>query len=631
MKKFLLALFFLLLVGLGEVRAAIYYAATNGVPSNTGAFSSPWDLWTAGHKTNTLVGGDFILLLEGAYTNSPQGYITNANSGSIFEFLISGGYQNNITIMPYSNSWVILDGRAFGGPYKQHTQDDSPSTRSTLKIGNPNNPLVGHNLTFIGLEIMSSSTETRFSVDDSAFPVNLTRGDGVNVHGQSNVVANCYIHDLLGGLNSWGSAGGTIAYGNTIYNNGWMGTVHRHGHNMYTQSFTNSQPRYIGTNFLFNPYDNNYQAFGSSAAFLVHYRISGNTCINGDTLLGGRTDVVTFDNQITGNFHFNSDLAFIYNYGPNYGDVKITDNYLYGSKLQGGAWSSAIVTNNTVISYGGQIFDLITSPVGNILPWTVDRNRFHAVNPLGTYFVDEGFAPVNFNNWKVLTGYELNSQMFPLPTTNYIITRKNLLDTEKCNVVVYNYALISNVITSVSTPTGWGLTDLVRVRNVQNPLVDIVTNNLVGGSLTISMDPNSHTIAIPLGTNQVIAPLAFPNFGAFLVERLGSTNTRTIFVSSIVPFSGVIITNSPVDLNSVSQVVTPGSLSCLFSDTFTLSAPSTALVTNVFQKWDKNGSLFSTNSSITFTVTGNDFFTAVYAFPSPSTNNFNLISRRRPF
>ena len=154
---------------------------------------------------------------------------------------------------------------------------------------------------FIDFEIASSSTESRLASDDSSFPSDITRSDGPYVHGTGIKFIGLIIHDLTSGINAWAPASDFEAYGNVVFNNGWQGTPHTHGHNVYTQNYRTSQPKYYTDNIFLNCFQNNIQAYGSSSAEIAHYRFSNNICINRPVLIGGRTDATLEDDQFNNN------------------------------------------------------------------------------------------------------------------------------------------------------------------------------------------------------------------------------------------------------------------------------------------------------------------------------------------
>lgn len=63
-------------------------------------------------------------------------------------------------------------------------------------------------------------------------------------------------------------------------------------------------------------------------------------------------------------------------------------------------------------------------------------------------------------------------------------------------------------------------------------------------------------------------------------------------------------------------VYTPATLRYVYNDRIRLEAPQTAPNGVPFQRWLRNGSVYSNQRSIEFNITSNDTFTAVYAYPT---------------
>lgn len=615
----------ILLAGL-RVQSAIYYAATNGLPGNTGTIGSPWDLRTGLTKTATLVGGDTLRMLGGTYTNLPQHYATNSNQGDIWQATIAGAYNNPIIIESNPGDWAMLDGGAYGGAYAFNA-----NARPTLLVGSsvPNSTL-GRFLHWRNFEVFSSSTEARFSTNtvNPSFPNDITRSDGINVFGVSNILDNIVVHDLTTGISAWEQSSDTWIRNCLMYNNGWSATAQQHGHGIYTQNKTVRGLKIIQGNVIPNNYDNAVQAYGSGSAEVEHYRISQNLIYNNRLLLGGRVNCVQGDNQITDNLQWNSMLAFIYFKSTNAADIRVTGNYVGVGGLQGGSWTNAVVTNNTVI-YGSavNINDLIPL-TGTQIPtgWTVDFNRYQLPSAGTTHFAVEGFAQTTFANWKVQTGWDASTALYtPMPSTNLIVLQPNLYDTNKANIAVYNWSLGNTVAVNISL-LGFTTLDSIRVRNAQDYFVDVTTNSVPGNILTLPMQASAHTVALPNGAVSVTGPKSFPQFGAFMIERIATaapTPTNVITITST-PTSGVTITATS-DINGNGSGSTTFVRNYLYGTPVTLVAPSTA-GTNNFSKWQRAGADFATTNTVSFTVVTNETWQAVYVAPPTTTWKFNISS-----
>jgi List-Bact-rpt repeat protein len=101
--------------------------------------------------------------------------------------------------------------------------------------------------------------------------------------------------------------------------------------------------------------------------------------------------------------------------------------------------------------------------------------------------------------------------------------------------------------------------------------------------------------------------------------------TYTLTVASSNPSSGVAITVSPNDLNGRNNGTTQFTRSYSSTTSISLTAPSTASG-NTFQKWQRDGSDYSTNRTITFTLSSNRTMRAVYVTSTSSSYTLTVAS-----
>ncbi|MEM4204642.1 MAG: BACON domain-containing carbohydrate-binding protein, partial [Candidatus Methanomethylicaceae archaeon] len=97
----------------------------------------------------------------------------------------------------------------------------------------------------------------------------------------------------------------------------------------------------------------------------------------------------------------------------------------------------------------------------------------------------------------------------------------------------------------------------------------------------------------------------------FTVTQNGTVPTRTLTVASSNPNSGVTITVSPNDNNGQGNGTTQFTRTYNNNTTVMLTAPSSA-GGNTFQKWQRNGSDYSTSQTVNVTMGANYTMTAVY-------------------
>jgi len=643
----LLAVAFLAAATLPARAASNWYAATNGAPANAGTFASPWDLRTALQKTNSVVAGDTLWLLGGIYsTNIPQGYVTNVNYGWTFKSYLIGTAANPVWIRSYTNNNLArLDGGASLPQYAYNA-----CSRHLLSVGDPNVTAWGTYNVFMDIEFFSSSTETRLSGNNSDAPPEKMRSDGVNLFGAGSKCVNCKFHDLMTGASSWAQNVGGGFYGCEFFNNGWQGTPNAHGHNIYSQSRINAGGLLKTiTRCLFSyPYKNNFQEYGSSTigVEIAHYRNTQNGFIgdaeNGvvliGTLSGGAANRVQ-DIQFTDNWTYGAGVEMYYHADPTaYADLRFTGNYLVNSYFHVSSWQTAVITNNSFLetSSGLTAISLVTNTT--FIPWTYDRNNYVLASVGEQAWRVEGHAPGNFTAWKGLTGYEPNSVVTATPpTTNYVILLANLYDTNRANLLIYNWSGASTIAVDVSG-LGWPVGANYTLSQSQDPLNDIATGTVsAGNTITVDMQAASHTVAIPYGDTVALGPKTFPAYGQFALRNLAAVTpptpptAYTLSVASANPSSGVLVAAAPADTNGASNGQTPFTRSNNSGVITTLTAPASIVTGKLFEKWQFNGATYSTAPAITITNTAAITMTAVYtnAPAPPTTNALSFGGRRR--
>lgn len=609
-----------------------WYAATNGLPGNTGAINSPWDLQTALSKVNSVVPGDIIWIRQGNYTHTPQG-VSPGNEGYIFRVEISGTPSSQIIIQSYPGERASIDGGAWGGQYAFHA-----TARPTLSIGSSiGNSTSGQYVTWINTEIYSSSTETRLSFEPDAtgnFPTDIFRSDGVYIFGTGSKIVNCIVHDLSTGISAWKQSTLTECYGNVVYNNGWQGTPHLHGHNFYTQhNFTGTQPITIKRNIAVSPYDKNIQMYGSSDIEVARYRTSENAWIgnynagHGGVLVGTRNGGLADrarDDQVFNNYGYGAAFTIYFQPDPAaYLDVIVTGNYFVNTLFGVSSWKQATITNNifTIVPGLGKIVSLVTNATTGFIPWNSDRNTFYYSPTNAAVFDWEGPGNFSLAAWRGLTHYESNSIAYAaLPTTNLVIVQDNAYNANRAQVIVYNWAT-NNFVAANAAALGFGTNVSIVIHNAQDYYNDAISSTTTStNTILLNMQASAHTAAVPFGeaSNQPLTPVTFPLFGAFIIEKTGSSPppppvaTFTSVVSSFNPDSGVLISFSPSDIGGLGNGATTFSRTNTTNIIITITAPATTPASD-FQEWDRNGAFFSNSPSVSYTNSSSTSWMAVYA------------------
>jgi len=535
-----LLLLCLLLICQGSAEAAnTWFVATNGTPAGTGGSGFPWDLQTAFNKVGVVVAGDTVMLRGGIYSHLPQNNIPGSQEGYIFQVTVSGNSGAQTIFKSFPGELARIDGGAYGGA----TYGFHACARPTVTVGNSSTASFGNYITFQDVEFFSSSTEARLSGDDSSFPTAITRSDGPNIFGTGVKFINCVVHDLSSGISSWRQSQLNEFYGNVVFNNGWQGTPNKHGHSFYTQhSVGASGLATIKRNISMGPYDWGIQAYGSSSTEISRYRISenvfiGNQVAHGGIIMGtrpgGLADRLT-DNQILSNFGYGADLSFYFSLpdGNSYRDLIGANNYFYKAFWELSSWKAGTFTNNWIISPALlKVVDLYPNMPGATIPaWTLNRNIYIVSGLSAPVFGVETEAPRTFAQWQARTGFDANSTLSAaLPTgTNYVIVQGNIYDTNRAHVANFNWTLGNFAAIDVSS-LSWGIGSTVMVRNAQNYFVDVTTNQITStNTLVLDMQAASHSVALPYGDTTATAPMTFPDFGAFVLIRMGAGTVTNI-------------------------------------------------------------------------------------------------------
>lgn len=135
-----------------------------------------------------------------------------------FVCALNGTSDNSITIKPYNNETVIIDG--------------------SLTVN-------GDDVIIQGLEILNSAWLTRVSAETgsnpSDIPVAGNGGSGLDIYGKRVTVKRCVIHDTRQGIGFWTPAVDATIEECVIFNNGWNAPDRTHGHQLYVQNATGTK------------------------------------------------------------------------------------------------------------------------------------------------------------------------------------------------------------------------------------------------------------------------------------------------------------------------------------------------------------------------------------------------------
>lgn len=407
--------------------------------------SSPWDLQTALNQPASVQPGDTIWLRGGTYAG-------------IFNSLLQGSSTAPIYVRQYQGERATIDGGTAGGGV------------DVLNV-NPPSTYVW----FMDFEVKASPT-TRTSPSAGSAIANFP--GGIYITSPDVKFIHVIVHDTGQGFSFWQGATDSELYGNIDYFNGWDAPDHGHGHGIYTQNAAGQ--KWITNNIILNQFGLGLQAYGSSAAPLLNYRVAGNTFFdNGvlsivrpneyEILIGGgqvaENPIVQNNYTYSGNSH--SDNAMGYAAGCD--DGVLQNNYF------GGGFLTFNCTNTTVT---GNTFDGGTT-----------------------------FTP---------SEYPDNTYLTQPPTGVITYVQPNQYEPGRANVTVYNWDNDATVAVNVGSA---GLADgNYEVRYAQN-YWSPQTLTVSGGIMTISM--SGWGVATPIAWTA--PPSALPQFGAFDIVALGNS------------------------------------------------------------------------------------------------------------
>ena len=98
---------------------------------------------------------------------------------------------------------------------------------------------------------------------------------------------------------------------------------------------------------------------------------------------------------------------------------------------------------------------------------------------------------------------------------NRVLVRPNKYDTNRANIVIYNWQNLSVVNVNVSQ-LGWKRGDSYELRNVQDYFGDVITGSYDGTSINIPM--TNRKVARPTNWNREIQSV-YPEFGVFVLIK----------------------------------------------------------------------------------------------------------------
>jgi hypothetical protein len=305
-----------------------FFAAPNATDGGDGSLKMPWHLEEALAQPDSVRPGDTIWLRGGTYRRP---------SGEPYWAVLTGTPDNPIRVRQYPGERATLDG---GDTH-----------------GKPVLILQGAYTWYWGFEV-SSSDPKRISSQPGPAPTDMPRGSAVEVEEFTKhpglKLINLTIHDTLVGVGWWEQAVDSEIYGCLIYNNGWIGADHPHGHGIYAQNLDGL--KVLRDSLLFRNFSHNFHAYTENRR-IDNFYIRGNAFFEAglmpdprrDFLVGGSVpsnNVIVRENTVYNSDDVSSDFQLGYG-SPAFSPI-VLDNYLPRTSVSAYLAGTPTVSGNTL-------------------------------------------------------------------------------------------------------------------------------------------------------------------------------------------------------------------------------------------------------------------------------------------
>jgi len=355
----------------------------------------------------------------------------------------------------------------------------APGERVVLDGANPEAIGRGVVLTVLGAHTWFWGFEVTFSSDTRTDTGRPSEPNGIFVNESTGVrFINLIVHDVPGqGLGVWAESVGVEVYGAIIYHNG----TNHFDHGIYTQNSTDTKR--LEDNVIFGQASHGIHAFGSSSVSLDHFQISGNVSFNNGLLVGAPER-----NILVGGGRVARDLT-------------LTQNFTYYPLASGGS-------NN--IGYEAGCADA-----------TVTDNYFAGRNALTLIRCSPGEMSRNVlvGGWDpadLPAQYPANTYQPSLTSGVHVAVRPNRYERGRAHVIVYNWALQSQVAVDLSA-SGLRSGEQYEIRDIQNLFgTPVATGTFTGAEVVLPM--TGLRTALPTWRNAVLPRHTAPEFAVFLVQ-----------------------------------------------------------------------------------------------------------------
>jgi len=498
-----------------------HYAATNGLSTNDGSITAPWDLQTAFNGGNgQILAGDTVWIRGGVYNAGGTGKYSVAST-------LHGTASAYIVFRQYPGEQAILD-------------DPTLNTASSQLV------VRGTYLAFWGFALRNSNA-TRTSA----------RPNTIYEQGDHNKYINLVIHD--GGVAFLTEPPATNAEisGLIIYNNGYDGgsTDRGHGHALY---LTNTAPSTVlaRDNIMFNQFGFGVHAYTDvSGRHVDNTILKRNVSFNNGTIMSNVNSaayniMIGADSPGTGGTGdvADSNMTF-WSYNPsnsfaeginmqmgravvNPGTVQVTNNYIVGqgrgsAVLDVSDWASGSnFTNNEFLDCTINVATM--TPVCGSSTATVvsvndaTRSGITWSNNLHTHDTTTNSWVLNatsmhFLTWKNSSNMNAPNELAALvaPTATKVFVWKTLYEVGRGNIVVYNWGNVGSVNIDLSSivPAGAAF----KIWNVYD-LVNPVLTGTYSGTGTVPLTIGAITPPAPTGWTTVLPQSTGTAFNAYIVR-----------------------------------------------------------------------------------------------------------------
>lgn len=477
--------------------------ANPGTETGNGSIQQPWDLQTAlSQKSDIVNGGDVIWLHEGVY------------NGRFISTLSSSIHGKNITVMPYKEDKVVLNGNV------------SSKRGYVLEIR-------GKQVTFKDFEITFLGEFSRDQKDP-----NFQKVEGVShSSGVGCKFINLIIHDNPGtGFGSWKQTADSEINGCIIYNNGYYSNKRGSGVGIYVQN-SSDKFRLIKNNIIFNNYYKGIEVWSdnrnASEAYVQNIILDNNVIFNSALVTRVPKDnliIATNDNngvniakniQVTNNiFYHNTDylknelksgftsLTLGFNPKAPIENVRLRDNIILGQndgiRIQ---YATSLAFQNNVVYAGFVRFNKSFYTNFNTKEWDFSGNTYYTRKNKTIRI--QSVEDFTVGEWNEKYGLGLKSEWKPVSEFNL----KNVLnmtpfdsDKNKYRVVLFNKngedVTVDFSKYKLSKGTSYTIID------VENHS-EVLKSGIIG---------NDQKVTFPMKLNNGNKNKSLDNFGVYIIE-----------------------------------------------------------------------------------------------------------------